>query len=133
MRRYLLFSGLYFLLGLLAACSNAQNKAGFEELNPQSFQAQLKSHAGVLLDVRTPQEFAAGHIAQAKNIDYKDSNFRSALSKLDKDETYYVYCKAGVRSSKAGDMMQELGFTKVYLLDGGVDAWKEAGLPLDGK
>jgi rhodanese-related sulfurtransferase len=83
----------------------------------------------VILDVRTPGEYAAGAIAGSIAIDYRDPGFADAVSLLDRDATYLVYCKSGVRSKNASGILMELGFLRVYNLNGGFDAWTQAGYP----
>jgi phage shock protein E len=74
---------------------------------------------GLLLDVRTPEEFAEGNISGAVNLDIYNANFSAELDKLDKTKPVYVYCRSGSRSSKASNMMKEKGFKEVYNLIGG--------------
>ena len=94
-------------------------------LEPKAFQKKAaETKDAVILDVRTKGEIDQGIIPGAKNIDYKGDNFEEQIGKLDKNKTYFVYCKAGGRSSKTIDIMKSLGFTKLYELDGGMDAWK---------
>ena len=85
----------------------------------------------VILDVRTPQEFADGHIAGAINLDFRDKDFAAKVAKLDKDKTYLVHCAAGVRSAKACDIMMPLSFKSLYDMKGGLSAWQKAGYPLE--
>jgi rhodanese-related sulfurtransferase len=85
----------------------------------------------VVLDVRTPAEFADGHLAGAVNIDIQDPGFQSTISELDRHTTYLVYCRSGNRSKAATDYMRGLGFSTIYELDGGIVAWNAASLPLD--
>ena len=81
----------------------------------------------IVLDLRTPKEFAAGHLAGATNIDFFASSFEKKLSALDKDKTYLVHCAVGGRSAKVREKMKALNFTSIYHLDGGIKAWEEAG------
>ena len=98
-------------------------------LEPKAFQKKVtETKDAVVLDVRTKAEVDQVIIPGATNIDYKIDNFEERIKKLDKNKTYFVYCKAGGRSSKTVDIMKTLGFTKLYELDGGFDAWKEEGL-----
>ena len=84
----------------------------------------------VILDVRTPEEFANGHIEDAINLDYYSETFRDELNKLDKNKTYLVYCRSGRRSSNALNTMKELKFSEVYNMLGGIIEWKAEGLQI---
>jgi rhodanese-related sulfurtransferase len=79
----------------------------------------------VILDVRTPEEFASGHIQGAVNIDFKAGDFKEQLDELDLDCVYLVYGKSGGRSAKALELMQELGFSEVYHMVGGITEWNK--------
>ncbi|HEX3035730.1 MAG TPA: rhodanese-like domain-containing protein [Thermodesulfobacteriota bacterium] len=83
----------------------------------------------VILDVRTPEEFAEGHIENALNLNYYSETFREDLNKLDKDKTYITHCRSGSRSGKTIDMMKELGFKEAYNMTGGFVGWEEKGFP----
>jgi len=83
----------------------------------------------VILDVRTPEEFADGYIENAVNIDFYSATFRDELDNLDKNKTYLIYCRSGSRSGKALNIMAELDFKEVYSVSGGIIAWKAARLP----
>ena len=84
----------------------------------------------VILDVRTPEEFNSGRIENSENINFYSSDFKEQLSKLDKNKVYLVYCRSGSRSAKAVKIMEELGFKKVYNVEGGIISWKKNNLPL---
>lgn len=84
----------------------------------------------VVLDVRTPSEFADGSLSGAINIDRFDPAFADHLNRLDKNAPYVVYCRTGNRSSEATAVMADLGFTNVYEINGGILAWSGAGLPV---
>jgi phage shock protein E len=86
----------------------------------------------VLLDVRTPEEFADGHLEGAVLIDFYDADFAEQLAALDPDVPYLVYCRSGNRSGQAMSVMEELGFTSAVDVDGGIVAWAAAGLPVTG-
>lgn len=130
MKRFLplLYTIIYLAFMVCSACK--QSKMENTTLEPKEFNEQLQSQQGVLLDVRTPEEFNEGHLADAQNIDFKNTSFEASMGQLDKNKTYFVYCKAGVRSEKAVDLMQKLGFQEVYHMQGGIDAWRKEGLPL---
>jgi rhodanese-related sulfurtransferase len=82
-------------------------------------------------DVRTPKEFAAGHLPGAVNIDWNADDFGSKAAALDKSKTYLVHCAVGGRSAKASDKMTAIQFTNVYNLEGGMKAWEKAGKPVE--
>ncbi|TKJ48106.1 sulfurtransferase [Candidatus Aerophobetes bacterium Ae_b3a] len=84
----------------------------------------------IIIDVRTPEEFANEHIENALNLDYYSEKFRDELNKLDKEKTYLIYCGSGNRSGKALSIMKELAFREVYNMLGGVIQWKAEGYPL---
>lgn len=83
-----------------------------------------------VLDVRTPEEFAEGHVEGATLIDFYEPDFAERIAALDRDATYVVYCRSGNRSGQATALMAEQGFSAVHDVDGGVLAWEAAGLPL---
>jgi len=84
----------------------------------------------IIIDVRTPQEFANEHIENAVNLDYYSEKFRDELNRLDKEKTYLIYCRSGNRSGKALSIMKELVFREVYNMLGGIIQWKTEGYPL---
>lgn len=86
----------------------------------------------VILDVRTPEEFAQGHIDGATMIDFYDPGFAAAIAELDRDQPYVLYCRSGSRSGQTAALMTQLGFTDVAEIDGGILAWQADGLPLVG-
>jgi rhodanese-related sulfurtransferase len=84
----------------------------------------------VVLDVRTPEEFAEGHLEGAVLVDFYAPDFAEQLAALDTEVPYLVYCRSGNRSEQALGVMEELGFTSVVDVDGGIVAWTDAGLPV---
>ena len=86
----------------------------------------------VILDVRTPDEFAAGHIPGAVNIDFYELSFPDDLDALDKDVPYAIYCRSGNRSGETIGLMEGLGFVEVSELGGGIITWLEAGFLIEG-
>jgi len=84
----------------------------------------------ILLDVRTPEEFEAGHLGGAVNLDFYGADFRKSLAQLDTGNIYLVYCRSGNRSSTALGIMEELGFKEAYNLLGGIIAWEGEGFPV---
>jgi rhodanese-related sulfurtransferase len=83
----------------------------------------------VILDVRTPEEFAEGHIEKAVNLNYYSETFRDDLNKLDKNKTYVTHCRSGNRSGKTLDMMKGMSFKEAYNMTDGIIGWKEKGFP----
>ena len=84
----------------------------------------------IIVDVRTPEEFADGYVANAINIDFRSDGFRSEISRLDRDKTYLIYCRSGSRSRGALETMIELGFMEVYHLSTGIIGWLDERLPI---
>lgn len=110
--------------------AEATGVAVYEKLEVNSFAEQLKAiPKAQLLDVRTPEEYDSGHIGNAQNVNWNDPTaFEKGIASLDKNEPVLVYCMAGSRSTAAAKKLQELGFTKIYELDGGYMKWRAAGL-----
>ena len=87
----------------------------------------LENNPGVLLDIRTPEEVSKGYLKNASFINFYDESFLQKASWIKKNQPIYVYCHAGGRSSKAAEMLIELGFREVYNLIGGYSKWVENG------
>ena len=104
------------------------------DLSAAEAQDYLLTHPDVVvLDVRTPDEFQAGHIKTAANVNLYDSHFINHLAKLDRSKTYVVHCAVGLpngRSRKAVALMDSLGFNQIHHLNGGFSAWQQAGQPV---
>jgi rhodanese-related sulfurtransferase len=81
----------------------------------------------VILDVRTPDEYTARHIAGAIDISYESAQFKNDVNKLDRNKQYLVYCQTGVNSATAAKIMAGLGFKDVQDITGGYAAWVQAG------
>ncbi len=99
-------------------------------LGAQEFQAKASEPGVVVLDVRTGGEYAAGHIANAINIDVEGMTFDGDIKNLDKDAKYAVYCQSGRRSVNAIKKLQDAGFTNLFNLKNGILDWQGAGLPV---
>ncbi len=100
-------------------------------LDATQFAEKIKGNGVQLVDVRTAGEVASGKIANAINIDYNSVEFEALAAKLDPAKPVAVYCKVGGRSTRAVKVFQELGFTEIYELEGGVIAWNASRLPLE--
>lgn len=122
---------LFMLIGLVfVSCSQAQNKQAKTRLNASEFAQMIKDKPGaLLLDVRTPGEFADGHLEQAVNIDWNAGDFEQKMEGTQKSKPVLVYCLSGGRSAAAAASLRKMGFAEVYELDGGMMKWRKAGLP----
>ena len=117
---------------LFTSCSDAQVKSTPESsqegtinqvISAKEFKEKLGDENIQLIDVRTAEEFNAGKIGNASNIDFYGDNFQSELEKLDKSKPVMVYCASGGRSGKTANMMKSMGFKEVYDLSGGYKGW----------
>ncbi|MBR8759535.1 Thiosulfate sulfurtransferase GlpE [Porphyromonas levii] len=123
----LAMSLLSFLMG---ACGTPE---GVENMGVEAFSKAIASDKVQLVDVRTAEEFAEGHIEKAQNIDVTSGNFmQKATSSLDKSHPVYVYCRTGGRSMQAATMLAKQGF-QVKNLDTGIVGWVGAGKPVTTK
>ena len=122
---------LFSILAALGLFANAQSQSEVEVLEPQAFIERVKADtSAIILDVRQPEEFAEGHLAQAINLDWLNQTvFINGLAKLNKQKTYYVYCRSGRRSQAAAGKLNAEGF-QVIDLKGGYLHWVELGLPI---
>jgi len=97
--------------------------------DPKSFSEKITATPNAqIIDVRTPQEFAGGHIDKAINIDWLGDNFEANVQKLDKTKPVFVYCKTNNRSQIAAKKLEELGFKTIYNMQGGLLKWDAEGL-----
>ncbi len=107
--------------------------ATIEDITPQEAFTLIQNNQNnpdfVIIDVRTPAEFAEEHIKNATNIDFYSEAFRDMLNNLDKNKTYLIYCRSGGRSGSALNIMAELNFEEVYNILGGINQWKTEELP----
>jgi len=115
---------------------------GFGEQTPEGYENATVAHTHdhwqqgdrspipfLLLDVRTPEEYAEGHISGAKLIPIQI--LAEHLAEVPKDKQVYVYCHSGARSSRASKLLAEHGFTNIENIVGGIEAWKAAGYPVE--
>lgn len=112
---------------LFASCSSHQ---GIESVTADEFENALYDSHVQLLDVRSADEYAQGHIANAENIDVQQPDFiDKAKAKLDNTNPVYVYCRSGKRSMLAAQKLVKAGFKVVNLRDG-IVGWEDAGKPV---
>jgi rhodanese-related sulfurtransferase len=112
-------------LGLASAAESAT-------VTPEAAAEWLATTPAVqVLDVRTKEEFATGHLARAALIPWTDKDFKSRAAKeLDPGKPVLVYCRSGRRSAEASAALAALGFTELRNLKGGILAWQKAGKPI---
>ncbi|MFA5841421.1 MAG: rhodanese-like domain-containing protein [Candidatus Paceibacterota bacterium] len=101
-----------------------------KNLTPLEAEEKIKAGGISVLDVRTPEEYAEGHIGGSLNMDVSEPSFAQGISVLDKNKEYLVYCRSGGRSSTAQEIMAKASFRNVYNLSGGIIAWNRRGLPI---
>ena len=120
------------LTATICACnSEAQEKIS---LSPKDFETGITNPGIQVLDVRTMAEYQSGHLKNSFLADWTNpSEFSERVTHLDKAKPVYTYCLSGVRSRQAADWLQKNGFTTVFNLDGGMVAWKKAGMPVEGQ
>jgi rhodanese-related sulfurtransferase len=124
------------MMVVLSVCATAPLVActRFSEVTVDQARELIQKRAGtaefVILDVRTPEEFAEGHISGAVNVNLLPPDFESRLGALDRAKTYLVYCRSGNRSAKAIQAMNRLGFRSVYHMFEGIVGWQKKGFPL---
>ena len=101
-------------------------------LTPSEFEkTSSKTADAVIIDVCSPAEFNRAHLKNAVNINFNGPDFEGHISQLEKNKPYFVYCYVGQRSANAAKLMREMGFTKVYELEGGLKRWMQEGKPTE--
>jgi len=121
---------LVLCLFAFAACTNSGPENTV--LQPNDFNDKIdKLSNEVVIDLRSHAELhRMGPIKGSKNIDFNSGRLLSSISGFQKDTPLMIYCASGGRSAKAAQQLKSEGYTKVYDLEGGLNAWKEAGLPI---
>ena len=127
------------VLLLLIICSTGlvraqdQDSIQYENVGPEDFLSIIRFKEDViLLDVRLPFEYRRERIENSINMSLAKS-FRKKADKLDRESLILVYCTTDVRSKRAAERLYELGFRKIYNLEGGIEAWKRKGLSVIGR
>ena len=135
MRKRLWIIGLSFMLGM-AACTHAADGASSKPVAPsrkiqiEDFDRLRVTTNHVVLDVRTPEEYRAGHVPHSVNLNVHDPDFAKQLKSLDPSKTYLVHCARGKRSALATDQMTQRGLTNVLDFTGGFELWQKSGKPV---
>ncbi|MFD2909272.1 rhodanese-like domain-containing protein [Flavobacterium ardleyense] len=122
--------GLLVVLLSLTSCIKKPVE-GVRVVDVAAYEAQLKEPNVQLIDVRTPAEYAEGHIENSKNINITGEDFDQQVASLDKSKPVMLYCKSGMRSAKASLRLKELGFENITDLEGGFGSWKSANKPIE--
>ena len=126
----LLAASLALAVSGLAAIGQTNEPATVKHVHAAEA-AKLAETGGItVLDLRTPKEFAASHIAGATNIDCQASDFAARLEKLDREKPYIIHCGSGRRSTNSLPEFEKLGFKHIIHLDGGLKAWEGAKQPV---
>ncbi|MBA7478960.1 Thiosulfate sulfurtransferase GlpE [subsurface metagenome] len=132
---FLLVAGSIIVTVLVGGCLGegpAPDDRIIRTIPPAEASALIEEMEGdpgfVVIDARRPDEFAAGYIPGAINID--SAHFSEHLASLDQDGTYLICCRRGGRSAGVRELMREAGFREVYDIEGGMNAWQAAGLPV---
>lgn len=118
------------IFSFLSNSENKKNKSDttVQNISAKEFQQQKEQQPGIVIDVRTQGEYEEGHLAETdQHHDLLNGDFKAQIDSLDKDETYYLYCRSGNRSGQAAKMMVEKGFENVYNI-GGYEDLVSAGL-----
>ena len=117
----------------LISCSenSISNAQVVENISSENFKNLLeKEQNEILIDIRTSEETANGHLKDATLIDYYGDDFMDKIAMVRRDVPVFIYCRSGGRSSAAAKKMKKIGFTKIYNMLGGVEAWNNANFPV---
>lgn len=107
-----------------AGKTTTQQPSGISKVvSAAEFQKLLALENRQLIDVRTADEYSAGKIDNATNIDFYGADFKNQMAKLDKNKPVLVYCASGGRSGNTAAMLKEMGFKEIYDLQGGFRGW----------
>lgn len=99
------------------------------EISPADALPKVQAAYSQFVDVRTPEEYAAGHAVRAINIPLE--TLTANLDRIERNEPVYLICETGKQSGQAGQILTEAGFRWVFTISGGTAAWREAGLPME--
>jgi rhodanese-related sulfurtransferase len=127
---WLLFLALVFILALLFASVVKDRLLGFKEIKPVEAVEMINHQNAVVLDVREPAEYSAGHILDAINIPVAALDERIGELEPYRARPVIVCCRTGSRAARASALLRRKDFTAVSKLSGGILAWESAGLPL---
>jgi rhodanese-related sulfurtransferase len=127
---------LFFIAGMTACASKSSviKNPVLQNIDAQKAYQMIGDHRGragfMIIDVSTPEEFDSGHIPGAVNMNLFSETFQADLDKLDRETTYLVYCRTGMRSAKTLSLMRDRKFLSVYNLFGGMKEWADGEYPV---
>lgn len=130
-RLYLLLIAAVIIIGSIFLISSTHStNTSIQKISPAEYQQKFSVASGnhILLDVRTPEEFASGHIPGAVNISVE--TLAGRLSEVPANQTVVVYCRSGNRSATASQILADAGYSSIYDL-GGINTWAAQGLPIE--
>lgn len=110
------------MMGLMSLLLGCAPKANFRSVNAEQFAREIEREEMQLVDVRTAEEFAEGHIPGAMNMDVNGVAFDAQIATLETDRPVALYCRSGRRSKVAAEKVAKAGF-EVVELDGGILSW----------
>ncbi|MGM0541954.1 MAG: rhodanese-like domain-containing protein [Pseudomonadota bacterium] len=125
----LLFVALAVVIAMLAYSYLGDRLSGYKSVNTDEA-TRLFNDDAFLLDVRTAKEFKEGFIGEATNVPVTELSANMNKLPKDKEKPLLVYCLTGARSKRAAGILTKAGYTQVFNLAGGINAWKSAGLPI---
>ena len=133
LRYSVILSAIGLILTAVAGCAKAP-VIDIHHVTALEAKALIDRNAGnpafVILDLRTPGEFAQGHIEGAVMLDFHSPEFVQGLQRLDRSKTYLLYCRTGNRSGSTLKMIEKMGFNTIYHLKPGIVEWRARNLPL---
>jgi rhodanese-related sulfurtransferase len=130
LNHWILFLALVMIVALLIATTAKDRLLGFREIKPGEAVAMINHQDAVVLDVREPAEFSAGHILNAVNVPAAALEDNGELDEAYRGRPLIVCCRTGPRAARASALLRKRGHTSVFKLAGGILAWEGAGLPL---
>lgn len=118
---------VFAVLGVLLVAGCSSSSSAVTTVDAQTFLTTASQPGVTVIDVRTPEEYAAGHLDGAVNMNVEGPDFSAQIATLDVAGTVALYCQSGRRSAIAADQMAGAGFTSIVNLDGGIADLQSAG------
>lgn len=126
MKKTFLYS-IFLLFFIFGSCQEKETKQ-VQKITAEQLLDALENKDVQLIDVRTEGEFKEGSIYNAQNICVTTNGFEQKVKNFDKNKPVYLYCKSGIRSAKAAEILKEMGFKEIYDMSGGFDEWSKKEL-----